>query len=229
MPSDTAIQALRAFDTPTICNALEALRPERRGHGFTTEPLVCLHPELPPIFAPARTATIRAATPPERDAAAERDAALAYYRYVGAPPHPTLTVIEDLDDPPGAGAWWGEVHTHVHRGLGSLGVITNGSVRDLDAVDPRFQVLAAQVVPSHIWVRPVEVGIPVTVAGLRVAPGDWIHADRHGAVVVPVETIEELPAAAAAVVARERVLIEASRGADFDVARLERLLGGGGH
>jgi regulator of RNase E activity RraA len=229
MAEADAFRALARFDTPTICNALEVVAPGRRGHGFTVHPLVCVHPQAKPIVARARTATIRAATPSELDPAAARRAILEYYRYVGAPPHPTITVIEDLDPVPGTGAWWGEVHTHVHRGLGSLGVITNGSVRDLDAVASDFQVLAGKVGPSHAHVHPVDVGVPVTVAGMRVAPGDWIHADRHGAVVIPPEVVEQLPAAVEAIARRERALIEASQKPGFDVARLESLLTGQDH
>src|SRR5262245_19281150 len=224
MGDPDAAAALVRFDTPTICNALEVVCPERRGHGFTVHPLVCVRPGLAPIVARARTATIRAATPSGRRAADAARVLRDYYRPVGAPPHPTITVIEDLDPVPATGAWWGEVHSHVHRGLGSLGVITNGSVRDLDQLAPEFQVLAGKVGPSHAWVHPVEVGVPVTVAGMRVAPGDWIHADRHGAVVIPEPALAGLAAAADAIARRERVLIEASTKPGFDVAKLEALL-----
>ena len=40
------IAALKSVDTPTVCNALELLVPERRGYGFTTKPLVCTRPGL---------------------------------------------------------------------------------------------------------------------------------------------------------------------------------------
>jgi regulator of RNase E activity RraA len=229
MPHADALFALARFDTPTICNALEVVVPARRGHGFTFHPLVCLHPEAKPIVGQARTATIRAATPSGRSAAEERRVVLEYYRHVASPPHPTITVIEDLDPVPGTGAWWGEVHTHVHRGLGSLGAITNGSVRDLEQAATGFQVLAGKVGPSHAYVHPVEVAISVTVAGMRVNPGDWIHADRHGAVVIPPEAVDALPAAAETIARGERVLIEASQRPDFDVAKLEALLAGRGH
>ena len=43
------IADLQAFDTPTVCNALEVLAPRRRGYGFTTEPLVCTRPALKPM------------------------------------------------------------------------------------------------------------------------------------------------------------------------------------
>lgn len=222
------LAALRRFDTPTLCNALERVAPERQGHGFTRTPLVCVHPTLAPIVGFARTARIRAASPCEDPPAARRELELAYYRHVAAPPHPTVTVIEDVDQPP-VGAWWGEVHTHLHRGLGSLGAVTNGTVRDLDQVAAGFQVLAGGVAPSHAHVHLVDVGVPVTVCGMAVQPGDLIHADRHGALVIPAASAAALPAAAGGVIDEERVLIEASKQPGFGADVLERLLSGSGH
>ena len=229
MVDDALLDSLRRYDTPTLCNALERVAPERQGAGFTTSPLHCLHPKLPPMVGHARTATIRASRPSGRDATARRQAEREYYRYVASPPHPTVTVVQDLDAPPGFGAWWGEVNTHLHRGLGSLGVVTNGGVRDLDQVAEGFQVLAASVGPSHGFVHPVDFEVPVEVAGMRVQPGDLIHADRHGAVVVPREIAAALPETAEKVIAEERVLIEASREKGFGIGALERLLSGGDH
>lgn len=189
---------------------------------------MCVHPGLRPIVGWARTARIRASAPSGRTEAAEREAELAYYRHIAEPPHPTVTVVEDLDRPP-VGAWWGEVHTHVHRGLGSLGVVTDGVARDLDQVAEGFQVLAGGVAPSHAHVHVVDAGIPVRVAGMEVRPGDLVHADRHGALVVPPEHAAGLPDAARRVMAGESVLIEASKRPGFDAATLERLLRGGDH
>ena len=226
MTTPELLEALKAFDTPTVCNALERVVPERTGYGYTTHPLVCARPELPPIVGYARTATIRAVQSSSRDAAAEREARLAYYESIAAAPHPTITVVEDLDPSPGFGAWWGEVQTHVHRGLGSLGVVTNGSVRDLDELAEGFQVLAGNVGPSHAFVHPVAWDIPVTVHGMQVRPGDLVHADRHGAVVIPEAAAAGLPEAAAAIAKGESVLIETSKKPDFDFETLRSLITG---
>ncbi len=223
------LETLKAFDTPTICNALERVAPERTGYGYTTRPLVCVHPQLPPIVGYARTATIRAVQPSGRDSAAERDARVAYYESVAAGPHPTITVIEDLDPAPGVGAWWGEVQTHLHRGLGSLGVVTNGSVRDLGEVAEGFQLLAGNVGPSHAFVHPVAWGVPVKVHGMEVRPDDLVHADRHGAVVIPADVAERLPDAVAKIAKAESVLIEASKKPGFDFDTLRSLITGRDH
>jgi regulator of RNase E activity RraA len=113
-------------------------------------------------------------------------------------------MIQDIDAPDtGFGAFWGEVQTHVHKGLGCAGVITDGSVGHLDAMAPDFMVLAGSVMPSHAHVHLVDYGNTVSVAGMTVSPNDVIHADRHGAVVIPPEAVKEIPAAVA-LIARKR-------------------------
>lgn len=225
---EALLASLARYDTPTLCNAMERVDPGRQGAGFTRRPLHCVHPALPPIVGFARTACIRASDPSGRGPAQELEVELAYYRHMAEPPGPTIAVVEDLDPEP-VGAWWGEVNTHLHRGLGCLGVVTNGIARDLPQMAPRFQVLAGGIAPSHAHVHVVEVACPVTVAGLRVSPGDLLHADCHGALSIPLELAASLPEAAERVIAEERVLIEASKQQGFGIHVLERLLTGSDH
>ncbi len=114
------------------------------------------------------------------------------------------------------------MQTHVHAGLGCAGVITDGSVRDLDAMAPDFLVLAGSVMPSHAHVHLVEYGGTVSVFGMVVSPNDVIHADRHGAVVVPYDAVEKIPAAVDLLTRREKVIIEASKQPGFSVERLRQ-------
>jgi regulator of RNase E activity RraA len=218
--------ALMAIDTPTVCNALEVVAPERRGYGYTVSPLICLRPGLPPMVGHARTAAIRAAHPSDLRGAAARELQDAYYAYVDAGPKPAIILIQDLDGPArGYGSWWGEVNSNVHKGLGCLGVITDGSIRDLPDIAEGFQMLADRVGPSHAFVHPVAYGEPITVAGMRVRHGDLVHADQHGAVVIPWEVAERVPEAAAAIARREKVIIEASKEPGFGIDRLRRAWG----
>ena len=220
MIEERLLDHLRAFDTPTICNALEVVAPDRRASGFTSTPFVCAFPELKPIVGFARTATIRAAEPSTRSPAEAKALRLAYYEYVASPPMPTITVLQDLDPEPGFGAFWGEVNTAVHKGLGVLGCITSGSIRDLDMIATDFQLLAGSVGPSHAWVRVESFGEEVTVHGMTVRHGDLLHADRHGAVVVPLEALEALPAAIDLCTRREAPVIAAAREPGFSVEKL---------
>ena len=219
-----ALDALRAWDTPTICNALEVVAPHRRATGFTVEHLHCLDPDLKPIVGYARTATFRSVEPSPLPADAVKAKRAAYYEYVAAPPGPTVAVIQDLDPNPGFGAFWGEVNTAVHKGLGALGCVTNGSMRDLDDCAPGFQLLAGKVGPSHAHGHIVDFGGQVNVAGMTVDHGDIVHADRHGAVVVPREAVAKLPAAVDLLTRREAVILAAARSEGFDIDTLKRAM-----
>jgi regulator of RNase E activity RraA len=215
------LESLRAFDTPTVCNALELVDPGRRAAGFSTRPFVCAFPSLKPIVGHARTATIRARARPVASPTALRAMRLAYYEHVAAPPGPTITVIEDLDPEPGFGAFWGEVNTAIHKGLGVQGCITNGSIRDLDMIATEFQLLAGSVGPSHAWVHVEAIGIEVTVHGMTVRPGDLIHADRHGAVVLPADRLAEVLLAVDLCTRREAPILAAARHPDFSLDSLK--------
>jgi regulator of RNase E activity RraA len=220
-PTPAELAALAAFDTPTICNALEVVLPESRGRGYTTRPAVCGFPELKPVIGYARTARIRAKSPSALPAAEARELRHDYYRYIDAGPKPSLVLIQDLDGPDaGYGAFWGEVQSAIHRGLGALGVITDGSVRDIDAWAPGFQFLAAMVGPSHAYVHIVDFGGDIEVLGMRVRSGDVVHADRHGAVVIPAAAIRELPAAVEKVARREASILAVARAPDCTAERL---------
>ena len=206
------LAALRALDTPTVCNALELCLPERRSFGFTTRHLHCVRPELPPIVGYAKTVTIRALRPSADDPDIQRKKRFSYYKYVATSPGPTISVVQDLDDgQAGFGCFWGEVNSNVHKTLGCLGTITNGGVRDLSELAEGFQALAGAVTPSHANVHVVDVGGEVNVAGMIVKSGDLVHADMHGAVVIPHEVANDVPDAAALMVRREAVVLAAAK------------------
>lgn len=220
--SKNDLDVLTKWDTPTICNALEVIVPKRRGTGFTSAAFTCLDPKLPPMVGYARTAEIRATTPPEESADALKSRRAGYYTYLADAPHPTIAIVQDLDATPGFGAFWGEVNTAVHRGLGCVGGVTNGSMRDLDDCAPGFQLLAGKVGPSHAHVHIVDFGTAVTIFGMRVLHDDIIHADQHGAVVIPAQAVKELPGAIGILVRREAIILKAARSAGFDIEKLAK-------
>ena len=222
--TDAELDALRKFDTPTICNALELVAPERRALGFTAETLICPYPQLPPIVGYARTALIRSALPSGQSGAEQRQARLEYYRYVAGGSGPKISIIQDVDSRIGFGCFWGEVQTAIHKALGCRGLVTDGGVRDLDAVAPEFQVLCGKVTPSHAWVHSIGYGGTVDVFGMVVRSDDLIHADRHGAVVIPHEVAREVADAARLCARREEPILKVARSRDFTLEALERAM-----
>jgi len=210
-PSQSQFEFLRSIDTPTACNLLEIVAPERRGHGYTVRHLHCIFPDLPPMVGFARTATMRAQDRVPLSEAGYMNKRLDYLDYVAATPQPSIVVIQDIDEIVGFGAFWGEVQSNVHQALGCLGTITNGSIRDIAAIPQGFQMLAGSISPSHAFVHVVDFGGNVNIHGVAVRSGDLVHADRHGAVVVPLETIDGMQAAAEGLAAREAKIIAAAK------------------
>ena len=210
------LDSLAQFDTPTICNALELIDPAYRNQGFTTEPLQCIYPHLAPIVGYARTGTLRAVQGSRVSADEQKEIRIHWYKYVDEGPKPSIIVLQDLDGTrAGIGAFWGEVNTHVHRGLGAKGVVTNGSIRDIPMNASHFQLLAGSVMPSHAHVHIVSIGVPVTVAGMAVQPNDLIHADQHGAVVIPFTAAEKINDAVELIAKKEAVIIDAAKASNF--------------
>src|SRR5579859_5778640 len=143
MSSAELADRLSTIDTPTICNAMELVAPGRRTAGFNRQPLICPFPDHKPIVGYSRTTRI------------------AYYEYVETGPRPSITVIHDIDATDrGIGAFWGEVQTNVHQALGCLGVVTDGSVRDIDQMAKGFFVLAGSIMPSHVYADIVDFDRP---------------------------------------------------------------------
>jgi regulator of RNase E activity RraA len=214
------LETLKRWDTPTICNGLELVAPERRAVGFTVEPMIAADRKLAPIVGLARTGLIRAKEKPRGDIPARED----WYDYVAADDLPTVAVLQDIDDQPGYGAFWGEVQSTVHLGLGVLGCVTNGSFRDLDMLAPGFQIIGGRIGPSHAYVHMVQFGCDVNVCGMLAGADDVIHADFHGAVVIPADAVTKLPEAIELIARREKAILDIARIPGFTSVKMREAL-----
>ena len=129
---------------------------------------------------------------------------------------PAVAVIEDVDYPNCIGAYWGEVNTKVHKGFGLSGALTNGVMRDLGDLAEDFPVVAGSIGPSHGFVHVREIDTKISVLGMSVSPNDLIHADLHGAVVIPKEVINGLQDAIHKLFASEQLILGPSEKKDFN-------------
>ena len=207
--------ALRKFDSPTLSNAIETFAIRPRDEGYMSMDVRCLFPELGPMVGYATTATIRARGRPDHSDQT------ALYQHVRDVAGPRVVVVQDLDEPPGRGSLWGEVNATIFGALGCAGCVTDGCVRDLKEVRAiGFHFFARGPGVSHAYVRVESTGQPVTVGGLLVSPGDLIHADQHGVLLIPREIASELPAAAERVIASEQSLLNWVRSSEFDADEL---------
>lgn len=220
MDPDT-LALLVGADTPTVCNAIEVVEGRRGFAGFTRGTVLASAPDARMVGF-AVTARLRAQSPPEEDPATVRARRMAYYRMVAEAPRPSVVVIEDEDHPHAVGAFWGEINVSVHKGLGAVGALTNGVMRDLGDLPPGFPVVAGSIGPSHGFVHVTALAEPVTVFGLAVRPGDLVHADRHGALVVPAPMIPEIGRAIGQLRASEAVILGPARQGFASFAEFER-------
>lgn len=215
--NDPIVDALRRFDTPTLSNAIEEFDIRPRDEGFANLDIRCMFPELGVMVGYAATATIRARGRGHGDQS-------ALWGHVRSLPEPRVVVVHDLDEPPAHGALWGEVNATLFQALGCAGAVTDGSVRDLDeARGLGFHFFARGPGVSHAYVRVESVGEPVQIGGLTVHPGDLLHADQHGVLLIPREIAAELPAAADRVIEREQTFLRWVRSPDFDADRLAEM------
>ena len=189
---DALLTLLRSVDTPTVCNAIETAEGKRGFNRFTRGTVMASDPSHQAMVGYARTARISAIAPSPDPTDVVRERRLGYYRHMSAGPRPAVAVVEDVDGADAIGAYWGEVNTTVHKALGLDGALTNGVMRDLGDLPEGFPVLAGSVGPSHGFVHIVDFAAGATVFGLRVDDGDFIHADRHGALVIPLAVIPDL-------------------------------------
>ena len=215
------IDALRKISSPSIANAIETFNVRPRNQGFMSSEIRCLFPELGPLVGHAVTAVIRAEPQPLEG---HRSSTFGWWDYVLSIPAPRVIVVHDLDELRGQGAQWGEVQANIHKALGAVGTITDGSVRDLDEVRALgFQFAAAHVSVSHAYVHMVDFGLPVKLGGLWVKPGDLIHCDQHGAVTIPPDLVPKVADAVRRVEADERKIIEVCQSREFSADKLKEL------
>ena len=213
---------LQQVDTPTVCNAIEVAQGKRGFDQFTRGTMQASYPQAPAIVGYARTAKVSALRPSDDPVDEVKARRMAYYKHMAEGARPSIAVVEDVDFPDCVGAFWGEINTTVHRGFGVKGALTNGVMRDLGDLPSGFPVIAGSTGPSHAFVHVTEIGVPVNVFGLAVQDGDLVHADRHGALVVPDDVIDHLFDAINKLMANEKLVLEPARSDEFDFDAFEK-------
>lgn len=217
---------LKRWNTPTIYNGWEQVtRRDPARDAFNLEEVRDFMPQMGPMIGYAVTVVIEPGNRKHREA--NPDGWNEYRRHVASVPGPKIVVVQDLDKPRTIGAFWGEVNSNMHRALGCVGTIIDGAIRDVDEMtNAGFKALARRLCVGHAHVHPLRWDCEVEVFGRKVCPGDLIHADKHGFIVITPEEQPALLEAARFMDANEcRTVIPAARdvaglGADEILSRL---------
>jgi regulator of RNase E activity RraA len=214
------LEQLRRFSTCLIASAIERFDVRLPNTGFSDSSVRCIFDDLPPIVGYAVTARIRTADPPMEGGGYIYDR-VEWWKDILTVPAPRIVVIQDVDPNPGLGALVGEVHANILSALGCMGVVTNGAVRDLNAVRASgFQMFAGNISVSHAYAHVFDFGGTVDVARMNINPGDLLHADRHGVLSIPAEIADRIPPVAAELADRRHQIVDLCRSSDFSTEKL---------
>jgi regulator of RNase E activity RraA len=217
------LDALRRFDACALANAIERFQIRPRNEGFMSGGASCRFPHCPPIVGHAVTGRIRTYMPPITGKCYFDH--IEWWRYLETVPAPRVVVLQDVDNRPGFGALFGEIHARICLALGCVAYVTNGAVRDLQAIEPLgLQLFAGQVSVSHAYAHIIDFGEPIEIGGLKIKPGDILHGDRHGIVSVPAQLADKLPAMAEQIQEEEKELFALIESPSFSVEKLGKSL-----
>ncbi len=218
---ETEIDALRRLDTCIVSNAIETFEVRLRNAGFADARIRCMFEDFPPMVGYAATARLRSGEPPIGGGTYHDRT--DWWNSILRLPAPRIAVLEDMDEPPGIGAFIGDMHAAILRALGCVGYVTNGAVRELPPVhDLGLQLFAGNVAVSHAYAHIFDLGASVQIGGLEVHHGDLLHGDRHGLLTVPKEIAGQIPAAAASLQQTEQNIIDFCRSREFSVEGLRQ-------
>jgi 4-hydroxy-4-methyl-2-oxoglutarate aldolase len=217
------LDALRSLSTCAVCNAIETFEIRLRNAGFADSRIRCMFEDFPPMVGYAATARLRADDPPIAGGI-YHDRSEWWNSILQIPP-PRIVVLEDMDKPPGRGAFVGNVHAAILRGLGCVGYVTDGAVRHLPSVHASgLQLFAGNVTVSHAYAHIFDLGEAVNIGGIEVRQGDLLHGDRHGLLKIPTKLAAELPSAAAKLQQQEQKIIDLCRSRQFSVDKLRQVM-----
>ncbi len=182
--SHSQLLQLKRWNTPTIYNGWEAITQHERTQWMNEEETRDFMPQMGPMIGYAVTLKVEPSNAQHADQ--KKRAWSEYRRYMGNVNGPKIVVVQDMDKPRVIGSFWGEVNANVHRALGCVGTITDGAIRDVDEMtNAGFKAIARRLCVGHAYVVPVAWNEEVEVFGRKVQPGQLIHADKHGFLIIP--------------------------------------------
>lgn len=209
------LSALRDWDTPALSNALDSLRLRPHNTGYTDGSVVRITGDAP-MTGIAVTARMVAREPGEDGIPVAR-----LHQRIAESDAPVVVVIEDGDEPAGAGAFLGEVNGSLLAALRIAGLVTNGRVRDVNELRQfDYPVYARGLCVARSYMRLVEVGTAVTVGGMTVRHGDIVHGDEHGILQIPAAALPAIFDNAQRIRADEQSVVGWARSPEFSVAGL---------
>jgi regulator of RNase E activity RraA len=218
MTKQDFISYLKTVDAATLSNAIEDIECRPRSEGFASLAIRSLFPDLGRMCGYAVTAQVETVTCMSSLSA---EPFFDLFAAVEAAPKPAIVVVQEIGGQRDLAAHCGELMASIFTRLGAVGFVSDCGVRDLPEVHALgMQYFARGAVPSHAYFRIVRSSEPVQIEGLVVRPGDLLHGDANGLLLVPPCDSHELMRAVENVRQRERKLLEYIRSDQFSIEGL---------
>jgi 4-hydroxy-4-methyl-2-oxoglutarate aldolase len=221
---DSTLQELRNIDSATIANAIEMFKVRGLTEGYASMELRCRFPELPSMVGYAVTCIADSTSP--QPAGPNKLSEL--FDAVAKAPKPVVVAIQHTGPDRMRSCFAGDVVCSCLTKLSCVGLVTDGGVRDIKGIRqraPGFQVFTPGTVVSHGSATILDVGIPVSVCGLTVRPGDLLHGDESGLVMIPLDIVEQVAEKAKLVHEKERKIFDFLKSDSFGLQELKSRLG----
>jgi regulator of RNase E activity RraA len=228
MTEQEIIERLKEFDTPSITNVV-ATYPDNPlclglyepwfQNWYTDQTIKCIYPELGRLAGYAVTVVYGIPDPGFR-----RLSMVDLVAAIGKSKKPVIIALKQdfPEEVKGKVGLCGGNMTTTFKQAGAIGVVTDGPSRDVDEIRPmKFQYMMTGVTAGHGNMAIKAVNVPVSIAGMDVAPGEIIHMDENGACKFPAERMAEVLKNVEQLVKNE----EAQRQRVMATKNLEELLG----
>jgi 4-hydroxy-4-methyl-2-oxoglutarate aldolase len=193
------LEKLRGFSTPSITNIVATypnnplclgLYEPWRQNWYTDQSVRCPFPELKVRIGYAVTVTFALPNPNYK-----RWTLMDLFQIIYEAKKPVILVLKQ-DFPPeikGKVGLTGGQMTSALKACSVAGVVTDGPTRDIDEIRPlKIQYLTTGITPGHGEMAISAINVPVSVAGMDVAPGDIVHMDENGAVKFPSDRLADI-------------------------------------
>ncbi len=220
------LEGLRRIDSATVSNAIESFQLRPRVSGYAGYDIRCMFPELDAMVGYAVTCTADSTT----EGRPNQGGVLRLWEVLEESPQPAVVVIKDVGKDRLHSCHMGEVMATTAKRLGAVGCLSDGGLRDSVAVRALgFQYFCAGLVVSHGNPVICDVGVEVELSGMRISPGDLLHGDEDGIVIVPHQAAGRIAEEATKIQEKERRLMDFVKRPDFTAKGLREYLAGFEH
>ena len=217
------IEKLSKKDTATIANAVEPFNFRSNTEGFMGMDVSCMFPDLGVMVGQAVTVTLDTTTHGRKH---DRNVRYELFEAIEIAPNPVVIVMKNIGSRESHSCHFGDGLATICSRLGAVGVVTDGGVRDIDTVyEMNFHYFAPGVVPAHGNFGFHEVGVPVEISGVTIEPGDIIHGDVNGVVMIPPNRVDDVISESHRVLKKESELREWVSTEEFSIENLRKRIG----